>query len=311
MDESQEMNEGQEMKVNGQDQDQEQELPEADEGNSEVDDMFDGFFDKPSEEKPVEQEEVPQEESSVEEEPAGEKPAEEEPAEEPAEELVEEPVEDLDELSGLKEQNKALLEHLEKLSQQVVARGFESPPKELTDEVREAAEQPAQPAQPVPQRQQFTLTDPFDGVSMDEILEEPEKLKSVLEKVQENAIQMATERVLRSVPEMVIGYTTRQTAMSRMVDDFYREHPDLSNVKQTVAAIANTVHSEHTDWGVDQVFQETAQRTRKLLGLRKQATQQKAEKPKKPAFAKQRGARKEEPALGGLQKEINDLLIDI
>jgi len=136
-------------------------------------------------------------------------------------------------------------------------------------------------------------------------------LANVYQKAQEAAVNQSVQRTLQSVPELVVGYITRHTAMNRMVDEFYKEHPDLSNVKQTVAAVANDLHSKNPDWGVDQVFAKTAEETRKLLGLKGQAQNKTKPQTKKPAFAKKRGARREEPQVGGLQKEINDILVDI
>jgi hypothetical protein len=282
-----------------------EEIPEAEGGDSEVGDFLDDFFtseesqpdSKPEERKQEEVEETTEESVDESDQPVDEQ----EPAQEPEPEL--------DELTQLKSQNQALLEHIEKLSGQVVGGKIAAPAPPQTQQ-----QDAQQPQESTPQ-QSAQLPNFLEGVSVDDLLEDPEKLNSVLGRVyqaaQEQSVNLATQQALRSVPELVVGYITRHTAMNRMVDDFYKEHPDLVNVKQTVAAVANTVHSENSDWSVDKVFSETAKRTRKLLGLKKQAEQVALRsQAKKPAFAKQRGARKEEPSISGLQKEINDLLID-
>ena len=105
-----------------------------------------------------------------------------------------------------------------------------------------------------------------------------------------------------------MGYITRHSAMNRMVDDFYTENADLANVKQTVAAVANDIHSKNPDLGVEEVFKQSAEQTRKLLGLQKQAITAVKRKPSKPAFAKAGSARKTAPQIDGIQREINDLL---
>jgi hypothetical protein len=199
-----------------------------------------------------------------------------------------------DELETLKSQNKALLEHVEKLSGQVVS----------------GRVAPAEPAAHAVVKPTVPLNF-LEGVTIDDLLEAPEKLNAVLINVAERSATAAMERTLRAVPELVVSYISRHSAMNRMVDDFYKEHPDLASVKQTVAAVANTVHSENAGWNADQVFKETAVRTRKLLGLKQQALASVKPTTNKPAFAKARGTRREEPAVSGLQNEINELLVDI
>jgi uncharacterized membrane-anchored protein YjiN (DUF445 family) len=152
----------------------------------------------------------------------------------------------------------------------------------------------------------------LENTSIDDLLENPEKFNAVLNQVsqqsQQAATQGAVQQVLRSVPELVMGYITRHSAMNRMVDDFYLENADLANVKQTVAAVANDVHSKNPELGVEEVFKQSAEATRKLLGLQKQAKTVAKRKPLKPAFAKAGGARKVAPQINGIQREINDLL---
>jgi len=150
----------------------------------------------------------------------------------------------------------------------------------------------------------------LENTTIDDILEDPTQFNSVLNNVvnrsSQTATQAAVQQVMRSVPELVMGYITRHTAMNKMVDDFYREHPDLADVKQTVAAVANDIHAKSPDLEVDEVFKQSAEQTRKLLGLKKEAL--KTTKPKKPAFARASSTRKSAPPVDPVQSEINDLL---
>jgi hypothetical protein len=252
-------------------------------------------------------------EAEAEPEPEPESKLESKPAEEPAEELVtdaegsEEPVVE-DELSSLKSQNQALLEHVERISGQLL-NGVKFPTIPATEQPQQSS-QPSGAQPPMP----GGVPNFLGEITVDELLEDPAKLNLVLARVaqaaQDQAVNLASQQTLRSIPELVIGYITRHTAMNRLVDEFYKENTDLASVKQTVAAVANTVHSENPDWTLEKVFGETADRTRKLLGLRKQAQAQVKPQTKKPAFAKNRGARREDPQIGGIQKEINDLLLE-
>ena len=214
-----------------------------------------------------------------------------------------------DDLAQLKEQNKALLEHIESLSGQVIG-GVMQP---------QVGQQAAAPATtPAPQPKQPDVYQPAEPTnylgdsSIDDLLEDPAKLNAVLNNVAQNAQagaqQQAVQQVLRSVPELVMGYITRHSAMNRMVDDFYRENVDLADVKQTVAAVANDVHAKNPDMSVEDVFKQSADATRKLLGMQQQALNRARPKPKKPAFAKAGGARKPAPKVSAVQRELDDLL---
>jgi hypothetical protein len=216
-----------------------------------------------------------------------------------------EPVDDG--MAALRTQNEALLERIEALSGQVIG-GVMQPQVQQAAEPKEVQQAQA----PAPQVAPAAIQNFLENVSIDDLLENPEKFNAVLNQVsqqsQQAATQGAVQQVLRSVPELVMGYITRHSAMNRMVDDFYLENADLANVKQTVAAVANDVHSKNPELGVEEVFKQSAEATRKLLGLQKQAKTVAKRKPLKPAFAKAGGARKVAPQINGIQREINDLL---
>jgi hypothetical protein len=214
--------------------------------------------------------------------------------------------ESVGDMAALKAQNEALLKHIEELSGQVIG-GVMQP------QAAQAAEPKEVPQAQVPAPQASTEMMNFLGeTSIDDLLEDPAKFNAVLNNVAQNAQagaqQQAVQQVLRSVPELVMGYITRHSAMNRMVDDFYLENTDLVNVKQTVAAVANDVHAKNPELGVEEVFKQSADATRKLLGLQKQAVSRTNPKPKKPAFAKAGGARKVAPKVSAVQRELDDLL---
>ena len=276
----------------------------------------------------AETEEVPEDDivepdpvEDTEQERAGEEEEEEvvEEADEEVVETVEERVEDVepvdepvvDEAAALREQNQALLEHIESLSSQVV--GNLASGQTIAEEQAKRPTEPVAPAVVETPQTSAEVMNYLENVSIDDLLEDPTKFNAVLNNVaqtsQAAAQQQAVQQVLRTVPELVMGYITRHTAMNKMVDDFYAENPDLANVKQTVAAVANDIHAKNPDLGVDDVFQKSAEQTRKILGLKKQV-QVVAKQTKKPAFAKAGGARKPAPAIDPIQQEINALITD-
>jgi len=279
---------------------------------------------KPPEEKPPEEKppvEAPPEEKPSEEKPPVETPPEEKPPEETPPETP--PTE----LELLRQQNKLLLERIEKISGGEPVTAAPVPP----------ATEP-KPGEPTPAEPKPAVT-PSTEIKVDEInflegrtqedieriIEDPAELNRVLNQVYlkavEQAIPLAQERSLLAIPQVVVAQLQRYNTMKGLVDDFYKENEDLRVVQRTVGMIANEVHSEHTDWTAKQVFDEAAKRTRKALGLpepppkpasdpsRPVVTPQGA--PPDPAFANPTGSRRRGPArakLTGMAKEIDDLM---
>ena len=178
-----------------------------------------------------------------------------------------------------------------------------------------APAQPAQPAAPAEPEVPNFLKDR----KLDEILDDPVKFNELLTEVYQMGIDKsrdaAVQKVLTSIPQLVTQYVGRHSAMKGMVDDFYKKNPDLVGVKKTVAAVANEVAAENPGQKVDWVFEETAKKTREVLGLKVVATPAPAAPAAPaapsatPAFADQ-GSRKSTPSSGlkGLEKEVNELI---
>ena len=95
-----------------------------------------------------------------------------------------------------------------------------------------------------------------------------------------------------------------------MKKNFYSTHPALEAVQGYVAQIANTVAHENPNYTVDQVLEESANRSYSSLGINKDTIgkQEKPGKGKKPAFAKTPKARKPAPKRTKLDKELNAMI---
>ena len=153
-------------------------------------------------------------------------------------------------------------------------------------------------------------------VNMDEIIDSPEALNKLLVGVYNKAIEAAetraVEKVLRSIPQLVVNYASRHATMADLVRDFYNTNQDLVPVKRTVATVANEVAAEHPDWEVKAVFDEAAARTRKLLGIQKREVIKPAERGNSPAFVRKGGSRRaagaDSSSMNDLQKEIAETL---
>lgn len=162
----------------------------------------------------------------------------------------------------------------------------------------------------------------LEGVDWTQGVDDPAVVTEVLNKVyakaMEDASLRASENILRSIPQLIVNYTTRQAAMSNLVQEFYTNNPDLVDVKRTVAMVANEIAAENPDWQVGDVFKESASRTRRILGLGEQVRPpvppagENTAVPRKPGLPPGTGSRSATPGASktSLEKEVEDLILD-
>jgi len=160
----------------------------------------------------------------------------------------------------------------------------------------------------------------LEGLDIDDVLQSPEDLNNLLNKVYTRALNdaktLAAEQIMSTLPRTIATHYAQQTAQTKLVENFYNENKDLAYVKKTVAAVANDIATNHPDYTLDQVFNEAATRTRKMLGLRKTSPQMENTPPtttQRPAFAGQRssGNRVRVPELTGIAAEVSELISDL
>ena len=185
---------------------------------------------------------------------------------------------------------------------------------ERIESVTAPAVTPTQPAAATPE---FSPAEPaveevkgfLDGLDIDEVVASPEKLEKVLKEVQRRTEVSTTETVLRAIPQLIISQVQQQNALRDAAKDFYEVNNDLAQVKQTVGAVANEVQAEHPDWSLEQIFEETAPRTRKLLGMKESA--KKVTRIRKPALVKtvKSSQKPSAPDLSGLEKDVADTIL--
>ena len=149
------------------------------------------------------------------------------------------------------------------------------------------------------------------GFSVDDVLDSEENLEKVLRNVYSKAIEVANEKVyekvLMSMPEIVLGHINRSTMINEMVGDFYNVNSDLVPVKRTVAAVANELHSQNPDWNLERVFKEAAPKAREVLGMKKLRSGKKDMT--NPAFAKGgKGKAGKKAKVSSLQGDIDELM---
>lgn len=162
-----------------------------------------------------------------------------------------------DELALLKEQNAKLLEQINELMGKGAA--------------------PAAPAAPAgtPPAAAPVVVAPAPGTShdfigeedIDEILSSKDKVNTLLGKVLNVAVQQLGTVMQQSLPGTVREQIITQRNVQTVVDAFYDENKDLAMVKKVVGAVSSQVASEHPDWSLGQILQETAVKVRTSLGL--------------------------------------------
>jgi uncharacterized phage infection (PIP) family protein YhgE len=209
-------------------------------------------------------------------------------------ETREEKVEQFD-YENLTPREKFLLERLEK----VTGENLSNKPLQQTTQQTE---------QQQPEIQEHSYLSDTDDV--DEVLSTRDGLNKLLNQVHQRAMQQAShvaaERILRSLPETVSQYVTQHMRMAEAVKTFYDTNPDLTQVKRTVAQVANEVAAEKPEFTHEQVFAETATRVRRMLQIT-----DKTQSRQKPAFAGQRGRTRANEGgneLSSIAKEIQELI---
>ncbi|MCK5603343.1 hypothetical protein KAR91_15775, partial [Candidatus Pacearchaeota archaeon] len=154
----------------------------------------------------------------------------------------------------------------------------------------------------------------FGELSFDEIMGDKDLFVGFLQNVMSMATENSVERVATTMPQFVMNQMQQQKVLTDATDSFYSANKELVPHKKVVAMLTNEVVQEHQDWSLEKVLVETADRSYKLLNLKKEAIKKSSEeqspgKKNTPALNKKvRSGKRKAPKLSKLQSEINDLL---
>lgn len=241
-------------------------------------------------------EEVKTEEPVLEEPVVVEAPETQEPVAQPAQTPEVQPTPVVPETSRVEE----LVKQVEALSQQILQMKAQAPV--ATPPSKESA----------PQAQPTEAFDYLDGLDLDDVTTDPELFNSVLSKIESRIRGAIAEETTRStllaIPDVVQYQIKQQAALDELVREFYDGNQDLKPVKHTVAMVAQNIASEHPDWTVKQVFEESAVKTREILKLNIPGGITTTTEPLKPAFADHAKAHsKTNVKLSELQKQLDEL----
>ncbi len=238
------------------------------------------------------------------------KPAEGEPATPlptPAPKVVTEGGETEEEL---RERIKLLLGHIESLTP-VYSTSPPSPLQVSKSEEKKGVEVPTPTPTIVIEPEKDTMIDFLGDISIDDIIDSKDLMNKLLNQVYQSAKLFAKEEaaktVLSTIPELVSTKVREVRDSETVANDFFKANEDLLFVRKTVSHVAAQVHAEKPDLTVDKVLDEAAERTRKLLGIKK-IVKNKDQKFDDPAFVDSSTSKKKSGIIEGLQKEIDDIL---
>ena len=153
--------------------------------------------------------------------------------------------------------------------------------------------------------------DPADflqDLSIDELLSDSGKMNSVFHQIAKYAVKEALENMNISMPSMINSQVDDLLAVRDITSNFYKANEDLSNVRNVVKTCAEQVATEHSDWSVDQVLEESAKRTRQSLGLPDPASRSNMPSADKAGFAGgSKSKRTKTQKISALQQELDEL----
>ena len=263
-------------------------------------------------------------------------PKEEEPEEDPHE-AEDPPAEDPSEVEDSSAEEPEKPEKEEPPSEDGPPK--EDPPKEEeTDEQREArlraeieasvaskyGEPEKPPGESKPEAAKPT-DDAFDSekdldflgdAELDSLLEDKAALNSLLNKVYKAglgaATRMGSEKVLRSIPEIVKTNVETQISLQRARDVFFETNKDLAPYPMVVAESFGKVASENPDLSMDKLLEKTEETARERLNLHRKVMVENSPTSNKPRFEKppgsRRGGRRSSGELKGMARELNEMM---
>lgn len=195
--------------------------------------------------------------------------------------------EDDDELTILKNQNASLMTKINELSG----------PKKAEEETQK----PVLPK---------TVAETFKDLDPQDIMSSKEKFTEFLTNLSEVIQINSTQKTLQSIPDVVGNFLTRKASTDEIKEKFYSDNPELAEVKDYVASVANVVASENPEMKIQDMLKETNVRVRKALNLTKEVKKKEEVRDrKKPAFGKNKSSnRKSKPKKDELESDLNAML---
>lgn len=238
-----------------------------------------------------ESEDIKEPEEVAEEEPEREEVAEEGEEDEPGEE------EEEDELAALRAQINSQNELL--LRYGIMPSGTQETDGAQTDSQEKAS---------VVETPSGTFEILGEEESLDDVLNDRDSFTKWAQGFAQRIIQSGTQQYANRLPSVVAPQVRQIIDLNRAVDQFYSNNEDLLPVRSTVGAIGRQLATEHPEWSLPQLFEESGKKAREVLRMPAPGSGGKKKKTN-PSFAKAKGGgRKPKPKISKLQREIDELL---
>jgi len=150
---------------------------------------------------------------------------------------------------------------------------------------------------------------------LDDITSEKEKLNALLNRVYKAGVgagtQLGSEKVLRSIPEIVQKNVKAQTSMMKAKEEFYTNNPDLQPYPMVVAEAFTKMATDNPEITMKELLEKTEVESRARLNLHRKAMVDDTNPAnrRKPTFEKTpSGPAKQTPKkFTGLEKELADM----
>jgi len=165
------------------------------------------------------------------------------------------------ELDILKEQNRLLLERVEKLSESIMVRPQVFKSEETKDEKPGDAEKKEAIAD--------ALVDVIGDLDIDEVVSDKKLFNQVIGKVISATKDATRKEIMSMLPEIIGQQTIQHLNIKELTSKFYEENEDLVPLRKTVSVVAANLYAEDPKLDPISLMSKAADRTREMLGIRK------------------------------------------
>lgn len=116
------------------------------------------------------------------------------------------------------------------------------------------------------------LAEDFIGeLDMDDVASNPKVLNEILLSVVRKAVELSgqsnSEQIKNIIPLTVETHVKQYASSKEAIDEFYKDNPDLSNVRKVVKACAAQIVDENPEMKWANVLSKAAEKTRETLGI--------------------------------------------
>jgi len=151
--------------------------------------------------------------------------------------------------------------------------------------------------QQVAQKQQVTATQAYlTDEELDQVIDNPTLIVTAIQRAQQDVVG----QIAANLPQVISQIVNQQVMVQQAVSEFYEANQDLRQYGSFVKFVMSEMETKHKDKTFNEIFQLTADESRKRLGLKNPAAQvadrSQSSQKQKPAFAGSRRTGTSRPA---------------